>query len=551
MKPTWFKSGSPWIWLNAGAISICITLLVGLLFLIAGRGLHYFWPKNVLVAEYQTPGKPAQLLIGEIHDRQLIPAARLKGSGVSLPDQRPEYLRLLIKSNRHGGANPYQTYLEVFLRNSTHPAAVTVIEQRTGGNFFGFIDSVKHDGRVYSTPGEALTQITQALQRASELHAKIYYQEKNAIGRINHQKKRLDLAKIKLDYYKSTDTATYAKLKDQHTALDKENEKIKRALAELSAQIKRDVLILKTLQGEKVEISFAEIIRVYQPNSMSVFGKTSMYFAKFWEFLTDDPREANTEGGIFPAIFGTVVMVILMSIFVTPLGVIAAIYLREYAHQGALTRLVRISVNNLAGVPSIVYGVFGLAFFVYDLGGTIDRFFYPELVGYKSTFGQPALIWASLTLALLTLPVVIVATEEGLSRVPRAIREGSLALGATKAETLWRTVLPMASPAMMTGLILAIARAAGEVAPLMLVGVVKYSPAAPIDFNAPFIHFDRAIMHLGYHIHDVGFQSPNAEAAQPLVYATALVLVTIIVLLNLTAIAVRNRLRERYRSMEH
>jgi phosphate transport system permease protein len=269
-----------------------------------------------------------------------------------------------------------------------------------------------------------------------------------------------------------------------------------------------------------------------------------------WDFLSDDPREANTEGGIFPAIFGTVLMVLLMSMLVTPFGVIAAVYLREYAKQGVLTRIIRIAVNNLAGVPAIVYGVFGLGFFVYFLGGNIDALFFPEAQP-APTFGTPGLMWASLTLAILTVPVVIVATEEGLARIPKAIREGSLALGATKAETLWRTVLPMASPAMMTGLILAVARAAGEVAPLMLVGVVKLAPTLPLDGNAPYLHLDRKFMHLGFHIYDVGFQSPNVEAARPLVYATALLLVLVTILLNLAAIAIRNRLRERYRALDN
>jgi phosphate transport system permease protein len=206
-------------------------------------------------------------------------------------------------------------------------------------------------------------------------------------------------------------------------------------------------------------------------------------------------------------------------------------------------------VNNLAGVPSIVFGVFGLGFFVYFLGANIDRWFFPEALP-APTFGTPGLIWASLTLALLTVPVVIVSTEEGLSRVPRAIREGSLALGATKVETLWRTVLPMTASAIMTGLILAVARAAGEVAPLMLVGVVKLAPSLPLDGNFPYLHLERKFMHLGFHIYDVGFQSPNVEAARPLVYATSLLLVFIIVILNLTAIRIRNRLREKYRAAE-
>ena len=243
-------------------------------------------------------------------------------------------------------------------------------------------------------------------------------------------------------------------------------------------------------------------------------------------------------------------MTLLMSAAVTPFGVLVAIYLREYAKQGLLVRSVRIAVNNLAGVPSIVFGVFGLGFFVYFLGGSLDALFYPE-ASPAPVFGTPGLLWASMTLAILTLPVVIVSTEEGLARIPTSIREGSLALGATKAETLWRTILPMASPAMMTGLILAVARAAGEVAPLMLVGVVKLAPSLGLDGNYPFLHLDRKFMHLGFHIYDVGFQSPNVEAARPLVYATALLLVVVIILLNLAAIAIRNHLREKYRALEH
>jgi phosphate transport system permease protein len=317
----------------------------------------------------------------------------------------------------------------------------------------------------------------------------------------------------------------------------------------LYQHIRRDSLVAKTENGNEVEIPLNKVVRIFQPNTMSVFDKMAHYGVKVAEFLTDEPREANTEGGIFPAIFGTVLMVLMMSVIVTPFGVIAAVYLREYAKQGFVTRLIRISVNNLAGVPSIVYGVFGLGFFVYILGGNIDRLFFPEAAP-APVFGTPGLLWASITLALLTLPVVIVSTEEGLARIPRSIREGSLALGATKLETLWRTVLPMASPAMMTGLILAVARAAGEVAPLMLVGVVKLAPTLPLDGNYPFLHLDRKFMHLGFHIYDVGFQSPNVEAARPLVYATSLLLVLVIVGLNLSAILIRNHLREKYRALE-
>jgi phosphate transport system permease protein len=336
----------------------------------------------------------------------------------------------------------------------------------------------------------------------------------------------------------------------QREEYQQQYDKLQTRLTGLYEQINRDSIIATTASGQEVEIPLAKIVRVYYPNDMSWLQKVGFYFSKIWEFVSDEPREANTEGGVFPAIFGTVMMVLIMSVMVTPFGVVAAVYLREYARQGVLTRTIRIAVNNLAGVPSIVYGVFGLGFFVYFLGGNIDQLFYPEAAP-SPTFGTPGILWSSLTLAILTVPVVIVATEEGLARIPKAIREGSLALGATKAETLWRTVLPMASPAIMTGLILAIARAAGEVAPLMLVGVVKLAPSLPLDGNAPFLHLDRKFMHLGFHIYDVGFQSPNVEAARPLVYATALLLVAVIVVLNLAAIGIRNHLREKYRALEH
>ena len=305
-----------------------------------------------------------------------------------------------------------------------------------------------------------------------------------------------------------------ADLEAQRAELYAEYKILEKSLGELYVSFTRDDILVETVDGQVVEINVSKIVRAYQPNAMGLGSKIAFYGGKIWEFVGDDPREANTEGGIFPAIFGTVMMVLIMSVIVTPFGVIAAVYLREYAKQGFLTRVIRIAVNNLAGVPSIVYGVFGLGFFVYFVGGQMDALLFPEALP-APTFGTPGLMWASLTLALLTLPVVIVATEEGLSRIPRSVREGSLALGATKAETLWRVVLPMASPAMMTGLILAVARAAGEVAPLMLVGVVKLAPSLPLDGNYPFLHLDQKFMHLGFHIYDVGFQSPNVEAARP------------------------------------
>jgi len=206
---------------------------------------------------------------------------------------------------------------------------------------------------------------------------------------------------------------------------------------------------------------------------------------------------------------------------------------------------VRIAVNNLAGVPSIVFGVFGLGFFVYSVGGTIDRIFFSEVLP-TPTFGTGGILWASLTLALMNVPVVIVATEEALAAVPRGVREGSLACGASKWQTIQRVILPASAPGILTGLILAMARGAGEVAPLMLVGVVKLAPSLPLDTTYPFLHLDQKFMHLGFHIYDLGFQSPDSEAATPMVFATTFLLILLVVLLNLGAILIRERLRKKY-----
>jgi phosphate transport system permease protein len=304
-------------------------------------------------------------------------------------------------------------------------------------------------------------------------------------------------------------------------------------------------LMVRLPGGEVVKQPVAGMMEYYYPNQLSIIGRIGMFFHRMWSFVSEDPREANTEGGIFPAIFGTFVMTVLMSVAVTPFGVIAAVYLREYAKQGMLVQIIRICVNNLAGVPSIVYGVFGLGFFVYFVGGQIDQIFFSQYLP-TPTFGTGGIMWSALTLSLLTLPVVIVATEEALAAVSRGTREAALACGASKWQTIQRVVLPGAAPGILTGLILAMARGAGEVAPLMLVGVVKLAPSLPLDLTFPFIHAERKFMHLGFHIYDLGFQSPDAEAAKPMVFATTLLLITLVVVLNLGAINIRNHLRKKY-----
>jgi phosphate transport system permease protein len=305
--------------------------------------------------------------------------------------------------------------------------------------------------------------------------------------------------------------------------------------------------VLETADGREREVPLANIVDAWRPNQMALTAKLAHYVRHAWWFVSREPRESNQEGGVFPAIFGTVMMTLLMTLACTPLGVVTALYLREYARQGLVVRVVRIAVNNLAGVPSIVFGVFGLGFFVYFIGGNVDRLFYPEVLP-TPTYGTGGILWASLTLALLTVPVVIVSAEEAIASVPRGMREGSLALGASKFQTITRIVLPAALPGILTGVILAMARGAGEVAPLMITGVVKLAPELPFDWVFPYFHLDRKFMHLGFHIYDVGFQSPNVEASKPMVFATTLLLIVIVVALNLAAIQLRNRIRKKYQT---
>jgi phosphate transport system permease protein len=259
-------------------------------------------------------------------------------------------------------------------------------------------------------------------------------------------------------------------------------------------------------------------------------------WARFsWQLLTQAPQQGMTEGGIFPAIYGTVLLVLLMTMAGLPLGVCVAIYFSEYADRtSAFYRISRGAVDNLAGVPSIVFGLFGLGFFVRVVGQGIDNRFYGGALNY----GQPALIWGALTMAVLTLPVVVVSVEEALQAVPQAYRNASAALGATKSQTIFRVVLPDALPGVLTGAILAVSRGAGEVAPVLFVGAAYFLPHLPERLNDQF-------MLLGYHIFVLATQSPDVEQTKPLLYSTVLVLLLLVFLLNTVAIAIRTRLRMR------
>jgi phosphate transport system permease protein len=291
----------------------------------------------------------------------------------------------------------------------------------------------------------------------------------------------------------------------------------------------------------------AHALDVLQPNALGWFARGSVFVRNLGRFVGTQPAASNLAGGVLPALIGTVVLVLLMSIIVMPFGVATAIYLHQ--RQGAGVRFVRSAINTLAGVPSIVYGVLGLGLFVHGIGAGIDQWFFAARLPVP-TFGSGGLLWAALTLALLTVPVVVVSVEEGLARVPASLRDGSLALGATRDETLWRLLLPAARPALLTGLIFAVARAAGAVAPLMLVGVVKLVPSLPIDGSFPYLHPSRQFMHLGFSIYDAALASSDTIRGVPRAYACAALLVGIVAGLNLSAILLRNRLRERYRALE-
>ena len=543
---TWFKSGSPWVWLSAGGVSLSLISVVGLLWLIASRGLSFFWPSELYQFDMVDSQGKASVVIGEIYDREQIPVSQLEHLELNIPSGQETVERILVKTgNRELVSLDFRWILGTDIKKTTTPQELAVIERRTNGNFYGFIEQLFLDGKEVN-----VDRLPELLQRVEEFQVQIDELQKVDIGAINYQLESLRLKTRKYQLKNELTAAVQQEIDAETNALKAEYQALEANLMALRKEISRDQIVMRAMGGELVTINFEHILKVHFNNKLGFVEKVQLFFSQIAGFIVDEPREANTEGGVFPAIFGTVLMVLLMTVIVSPFGVIAAIYLHEYAGNNALTRLLRIAVINLAGVPSIVYGVFGLGFFVYMVGGSLDQIFYPETLP-SPTFGTPGVLWSAITLAILTLPVVIVSTEEGLARIPSAMRHGSLALGATKAETLWRIILPIASPAIMTGIILAIARAAGEVAPLMLVGVVKMAPNLPLDGNFPFLHLDRKFMHLGFHIYDVGFQSPNVEAARPLVYATALLLVTIIVALNMTAVSIRNKLRERYKMLEH
>lgn len=542
-----FRRGEPWVWFTGGALAVAMIMIIGLLILILINGIGFFWPSRLVEATLKDGDETRQIL-GLKMDTHV--------KRVSIPLEGDDFKVELVDETQFRVGNrdvlgaDFVWFEDRNLSNFKYPKDAIGLERTEYGNFYGFISEYKIDGKVVATGENAWKNLMQDLPLVAQKRKLMNSIQKNQMGDIARVTKDAQIKLTVLERVKNPSSAQVMEMEKLRQFIEGENTKfakLQQEVAEIRDKADDYVGVFRTADGREKEIPLLNIIKAWQPNNMNIFQKSVFYIKGVLAFILDEPREANQEGGIFPAIFGTVMMTLIMSLAVTPFGVLAAFYLREYATQGPFVRAVRIAINNLAGVPSIVFGVFGLGFFIYFVGGGIDQFFYSDYLP-SPTFGTGGILWASLTLALLTVPVVIVATEESIASVPRGVREGSLALGASKFQTIVRVVLPASVPGILTGIILAMARGAGEVAPLMITGVVKLAPELPFDMVAPFFHLDRKFMHLGFHIYDVGFQSPNVEASKPMVYTTTLLLIGIIVALNIVAIRLRDRIRKKYQT---
>ncbi len=539
------QKGVPYILLTGLTLILSLGMVVLMVAIILVHGLGFFWPRDLV----EVTLKNNEIYLGEPWAEGTITSEDDAGNKIEVEEFQ------IKKGNRDIYGSDFAWLVKADVGKETYPENATTFERYEYGNFYGFIDALNVlDTTINASSPDFYKKVNQVHEEAISNKDKIEDLESelnDLVAPLTRLQREISLLEINISSQSHEEKKHLEDLRKQAQELEEkitpEYQKLSEAMQKLK-RVDQDLFVkVRTAEEREVKIQLANVVRFYQPNRMSVPEKIGLYASKVWEFISADPRESNTEGGVFPAIFGTVMMVLLMSIAVVPFGVLAALYLNEYATQGTVIRLIRLSVNNLAGVPSIVFGIFGLGFFIYVVGGTMDQLFFSSKLP-EPTFGTGGILWASLTLALLTLPVVVVATEEGILAVPRANKEGALALGATRWQMIRKIVLPNAMPGILTGLILAISRGAGEVAPLMITGVVKLAPSLPIDGTFPFLHLDRKFMHLGFHIYDVGFQSPNVEAAKPMVYSTALLLILIVVILNLLAIYLRNRLRKKYKT---
>lgn len=615
------------VWLTGGALAAALAMILVLLGFIFYQGVITFWPAP-LVELHLYGGRN---VLGEIVRAEnfrpedsfftALEPSVAETVRRSIEATGGETRRQLVRTGNFELTNTHFEWIDDALvaEWSTPEWAVTV-ERVSWGRFYGWPRQFLIDGKpVAATSDEVWRQFERHHPEVRERWRQRRRLEER-MGRINDavEEARLELRGSELRGGRDTPRwqLQSQRLADAQAEAERRFAEIGPEMDRLEQANARFQMVLSTADGQQATLALADMVRAYPANRLGVWGKLGVYLSRWQEFLTDEPREANSEGGVYPAIFGTVLMTLVMTLAVVPFGVLAALYLREYSKGGLVVMVVRIAINNLAGVPSIVFGVFGLGFFCYIVGGFIDHgpttawrpgpwfvwlavlivvslaailfsaaalkqgdrtrktisrltlalwlasiallvvvlahapffhgFFAARSAAGSPTFGKGGLIWASLTLALLTLPVVIVATEEALAAVPRSMREGSYACGAGKWQTIRRIVLPRAMPGIMTGMILAMARGAGEVAPLMLVGAAKLAPKLPLDTTPPFLHPQRSFMHLGFQVFDLGFQSPNSEAAKPMVFTTTLLLIAIIAMLNLAAVWLRTRFSRRF-----
>jgi len=555
--------GEPLVWLTGGGLALCVVMIVGFLGLVLYQGTTTFWPSPVVSIETLS----GRTIVGEVTREEAFRPAP------AVFDRLPEECRAEARRDvetRDGWARrklvrtgnfeltgehfQWVSDFEIKPEGQARPPWAVVFERLTWGRFYGQPTAFLVDGQPTATkPADVWAEFQNHHGDVRRRWLKRRDLETHDTGKVNREVERARLALREVELDSGKDSPAWREENERFEALQKRAHErfaaIRAKIDKLNEENARYQIRVATGDGTEATLALADVVRAYPANRLTSGDKWKVYLARWGEFLGDEPREANSEGGVFPAIFGTVLMTLLMSLAVVPFGVLAALYLREYAKAGPVTSAVRISVNNLAGVPSIVFGVFGLGFFCYIWGASIDQLLFSESLP-SPTFGTGGILWASLTLALLTLPVVIVATEEALAAVPRSMREGSYACGASMWQTIRRIVLPRAMPGIMTGAILAMARGAGEVAPLMLVGAVKLAPTLPIDAVFPYVHPQRSFMHLGFHIYDLGFQSQNSEAAKPMVFTTTLLLVTIIALLNVAAVWLRARLRRKFEAAQ-
>jgi phosphate transport system permease protein len=545
------------VWLTGGALAIATVMILGLLALVVWQGLPTFWPgKLVQVATHAGRTLAGEVAVTESYRPEssvvdALPEAARASARSELERGGGTVRRRMLRTGNYEVSGTHFNWVnDLEVAQESEPEWMLLLERLSWGRFYGTPRAITIDGaRTEAAPEEVWKRFEEHHSEVRARWERRHELEVVEIGEVNHriEAARLRVREAELEDGAESERARAARTQSAALAESAEADfrRIQQEIAELRAKNARYSLELDTADGMRSTITLEEIVRAFPPNRLSTGERIGVYLSRTAEFLFDEPREANSEGGVFPAIFGTVLMTLIMAVLVVPFGVLAALYLREYAKPGPIVSAVRIAINNLAGVPSIVFGVFGLGFFCYIVGVQIDELLFAAKLP-TPTYGKGGLVWASLTLALLTLPVVIVPTEEALSSVPSSMREGSYACGATKWQTIWRIVLPRAMPGIMTGMILALARGAGEVAPLMLVGAVKLAPELPLDATVPFLHPERSFMHLGFHIYDLGFQSQNSEAAKPMVYTTTLLLIALVVTLNLLAIWIRARLRRRF-----